>query len=288
MIRKGIVVAHIILLFALGMLGSSIVQKWMHFTSFRRPIEMPVEKPPSKPSETSFKSIDFYAPILKRDLFSTQDGPEKTESVIDIDVLQETSLKLELLGTVATKNGGAYAVIKDSKTGKQELYHVGDTIHDATIRQIRRETVILNQNGEDSVLKMEREDSPAEVAQISNPFDDGLDASAQTSRQQKRVLSRELIDNAMSDPVDLMQQFTLKPHEVDGQVEGAAIGRIKRNSIIMRMGLRNGDVISSVNGTPVNSIEDTLEFMNTLMEDSTVRIDILRRGQPLTIEYSIQ
>jgi general secretion pathway protein C len=287
MIRKGIVTTNIVLLIALGMLGIKTFQKLMDLKSSRQPIEMPVEKPPSEPSETASKPIVFYAPIFKRNLFNTQNAPEKTEPAIDIDALQETRLKLELLGTVATQDAGAYAVIKDPKTGKQKLYRVGDTIQDATIKRICRETVVLNHNGEDSVLKMERKDSAAGVTQISTPFDE-LEEPTENPRRQKRVLSRELLDNAMRDSADLMNQFTLNPHEVDGQVEGVTIGRIKRNSIVMRMGLRNGDVISAVNGTPVDSIENTVEFMSSLMENSAVSIDILRRGKPVRIEYSIQ
>ncbi len=285
MIKQGIVILNILLLAALLLAGAVTLQQLKALKTAKLPVQKPAVKPPAKLPETRYKPIGFYNPVFERNLFNTKDAPEEEiEPAIDIEALKETELKLKLLGTVATQNASAYAAIEDMKTRKQKLYRVGDKVREATIKRIFRETVVLNMNGEDSVLKMERKDSPAAKPDVVTPFD----KSNRKPVRQKRVLSRALIDNAMSNSAQLMSQFNLEPHEVEGQVEGAVINRIKRNSIVMRMGLRNGDVISAVNGTPVDSIENTAEFMDSFMNDSTVSIDILRRGRPVSIEYTIK
>lgn len=244
------------------------------------------------PSESEYRPIRHYDAIVQRNLFRTRDTAatdiRAAESAIDIDSLKETELKLRLLGTVTARDKDAVAVIEDMKTKDQSLYRVGDKIQDATIKRIFRENIVLSLNGEDSVLKMEREGLPGDFEDMPETLL-AMHSSEPKPVQQKRVLSKALIDNALSDSADLMNQFNLKPYEGDGEAEGVVISDIKRSSIVMRMGLRNGDIISAVNGTVLDSSpESSLALMNSLADASTFSIDLVRRGKPLTIEYTIK
>ena len=87
---------------------------------------------------------------------------------------------------------------------------------------------------------------------------------------------------------DLMSQATFRPHIQDGQPAGISITRIKPNAIFRRLRLRNGDIITGVNGSPIESVDDALRVFEGLSESSNIQLDIKRRGRQQSLEYRIE
>ncbi|MFW5640437.1 MAG: PDZ domain-containing protein, partial [Thermodesulfobacteriota bacterium] len=74
----------------------------------------------------------------------------------------------------------------------------------------------------------------------------------------------------------------------NGKPDGLTLTRIRRNSIFRRLGLRNGDIITGVDGEPIESVDDALKFYNNLKSASDVSLEIKRRGRGQKMEYSIR
>jgi S1-C subfamily serine protease len=85
-----------------------------------------------------------------------------------------------------------------------------------------------------------------------------------------------------------MEQATLRPHIVDGQPAGISITGIKPNAIFRKMRLRNGDVITGVDGSSIASVEDAVRLVEQLSSGSNVQLQIKRRGRDQTLDYSIE
>jgi general secretion pathway protein C len=107
-------------------------------------------------------------------------------------------------------------------------------------------------------------------------------------RTQKITLRRNQIDSAVQDVAQLMNQVNIRPHFNQGQPDGMMFSRIRPNSIFMRMGLRNGDIITGVNGRAISTVDDALGFYEGLKSAENVTVDIKRGGRPRTIEYTIK
>jgi general secretion pathway protein C len=54
------------------------------------------------------------------------------------------------------------------------------------------------------------------------------------------------------------------------------------------MGLRNGDVLKSVDGQNIQSVDDALRLYENLKSTDSVSVMIQRRGRDRTIEYNIR
>jgi general secretion pathway protein C len=107
-------------------------------------------------------------------------------------------------------------------------------------------------------------------------------------RAQKVSLNRGIIDSAMQDVSKLMTEITITPHMEEGQSSGLAISNIRPNSIFRRMGLRNGDILVGVDGQEIRSVDDAMRFYESLKSSSELKVQINRRGQERTIDYSIR
>jgi len=108
------------------------------------------------PLETEIRQpMSYYRVINSRNLFNAKPAAEIKDKAIDIGALKKTDLRLKLWGTVTGDKDGAYAVIEETGTRQQNLYRVGDTVQQATVKMILREKVVINVKGKDEVLEIE-------------------------------------------------------------------------------------------------------------------------------------
>ena len=233
--------------------------------------------------QTGRKPIAAYSLIIQRDLFKTQKTPVQSSPVntVNVDEMEETNLKLKLWGTVSGDKKQSYAVIEDTQKREQNLYRVGDSVQNATIKGILRSKVILTVNGKDEVLAMEQLlGGPANKRAVPR-LSPG--AVAGRVRTQRVSLRRSMINNAIQDISKLMTEIQITPAD-----SGLAISNIKPNSIFRRMGLRNGDVLKSVDGQEIRSVDDALKLYENLKSSDNVSVSIQRRGSDRNIDYMIR
>jgi len=240
------------------------------------------------PVKTASLPLSHYREITERNLFNTRDEiqkpPPKPEKE-DLASLKPTELKLKLYGTVTGSESRSYAVIQDLKKRRQQLYSEGDRVQTATVKQILRNKVVLSVNGQNEVLEIQkRQAGPAR----SNPFNRSVASTSKAPVTRKIAVSRNQVDQAMSNVNSLMRQARVRPHFTNGKPDGLTLTRIRRNSIFRRLGLRNGDIITGVGGEPIESVDDALKFYNNLKSASDVSLEIKRRGRVRKMEYSIR
>ena len=85
-----------------------------------------------------------------------------------------------------------------------------------------------------------------------------------------------------------MQQVKIMPHFNNGQPDGFSLTGIRANSLVRKMGLRNGDIITGVNGKQIETMDDALGFYQKFSSSDSISIQMKRRGRERTIEYNIR
>lgn len=96
-----------------------------------------------------------YRIILERNLFETSLDTSGADQKSDpLEGLKPTSLDVVLMGTVFGETEEKRAIILEKQKRKQEMYHVGDSVKGAIIKDILRGKVILDYNNLDEVLDM--------------------------------------------------------------------------------------------------------------------------------------
>jgi general secretion pathway protein C len=240
--------------------------------------------------DTEQPPLSSYSAIARRNLFNTQAGVEISTKAINVDELKETDLKLKLWGTVTGRGRQAYAVIEDTKTRKQNLYRAGDTIQNATVKLILRQKVVLNVDDRDEVLGMEeigatseRGESRAVARSDSSP--PKLPVS---SYPRQLTLQSDQIESALENLDQLMDQAQIRPHIEEGRPSGISITGIKPNTVFRKMRLRNGDIITGVNGTPIETVEDAMKIFSDVKSASELQVEIKRRGQKRVLNYKVE
>jgi general secretion pathway protein C len=230
------------------------------------------------------KPISHYQAIASRDLFRIQSkgdiqlAQEQTRSVDD---MAPTDLDLRLWGTVSGNQGTAFAVIASKPPGQrrvqQQLYQEGDAVLSAKIDTIYRDKVVLEVDGDQQVLKLEKYQNLRQGRKRLKR------SVSKKPRKYTRTIRQAQIENAFDDISTIMKQVRIRPH-----AKGVSISRIRSNSIFRRLGLKNGDIITGVNGAKISSVEDALSLYYGLQSGSRVTLDLERRRRPVTITYNVQ
>lgn len=217
--------------------------------------------------------------IVTRNLFgsatTTADDVKATEIPNeDIEALEPTSLNITLLGTVTGPEENACAVIEDGAGKTQGLYRVGDAVQNGVIRRIIRGKVVLRVGEKDEVLAM---DAPETAS---------ADGSARHSFAPDTVtLAQSDVHESLQNINELLTQARVRPYLKDGKPDGFILSYIQAGSFFTQLGLQRGDIVKSINGRPINTPEDAFSFYKAVESGDPLSMEILRGGQPRTINY---
>ncbi|HKK98743.1 MAG TPA: type II secretion system protein N [Desulfotignum sp.] len=228
-----------------------------------------------------------YTVIADRNLFNvlaaSPEPDREPPSAVPEKPLEKTSLQLALWGTVtAASKNASYAVIENKKTREQSLYQVGDEVEGATIRKIARSQVILRVNGQDQLLEVDITQAPSAPSKRALPKPEPAAPRKGDSLQEQ----------AEAGIPALMKQARIRPFFSDGKPDGLLLYGIRNDSVFQQIGLRNGDIIKSIDGSDTLSARDAVTIYQSLdasLDDiSDIRFRILRRGKTQEIVYNAQ
>lgn len=194
---------------------------------------------------------------------------------------------LRLVGTVVPRDATseAFAAVVDA-TGSSLLYTERMRIGDRTLVEIARDTVELESaDGSRCLLTLFERAGPP-IATLGTPpvLDDEIRATGPTSFR----VTRRLVDGLVSSG-ELLTTLHAIPHEdAQGAPDGARIFGVRAGSVAARLGVANGDVITSVNGRSLADVAVAIDAFAELRAASRVTLRGSRRGEPLELAYDIE
>lgn len=264
------------------------------------------EEPPADEDEPPLASssgrrplnkADWIEPILRRNIFDSSkvgQGPGDVSEVGDSD--RRTDLRVTLLATAVTDPPEYSSAWIAEDKGPSAGYGVGDLLlGEATIVKIEQKKVYIRRSdgtveyiGIDEQKKEEGSGGGRpKRAELESGGDDTSGVSQ--SGDNKYVVDRAVVDRALSDPEALAKQIRVAPHkDANGDVDGYRVSGIRRNSLFSKLGLKNSDVIHSVNGRPLTSTSSAIDAYTTLQNDSNFTFEISRRNNKQTMEYEVR
>lgn len=218
-----------------------------------------------------------------------------TEPALSINAPQ-TNLDLTLRGTLATEDPkNALAIIADGED-VERTYAVGAELPgEAVLRAVYRDRVILNRAGELETLPLRNPDRQLASGEStrgtsgSNGNRSG-DGRQRPTMDQLRAEADELARAAeqfRNDPAALARQFTAVPVQEDGNLVGVRLRASGNSTLLSRIGLRGSDVVTAVNGVPLNDYSRANEVMSQLQSGTDFQVTVLRNGREQQVNVSL-
>lgn len=233
--------------------------------------------------------------------FVEDDVPEEAteEEVVECD-----QLGVNLIGTMLSPVTSMSMATIEAE-GSTKLVRVGMTVLDkAEVSEISRRYIRLAQGDKDCVVRLWGEKAPAgppragmrpgvppvaarPAAAPARPTQDYASGVKQKSETEFEI-SRAMIDQNLDDLSSLGMQARIVPNYRNGKYEGFKLVGVRPNSLYRAIGIRSGDVIKRINGREINSPNKAIELFESLKNSSNIALDIERRGQLSTMQYTIK
>ncbi len=256
-----------------------------------------------------------YAPIVEGTLFAPAGelallGPATSAGMGD-EPGSNTLQSVSLVGTVvgASTNDG-YALFKELKSNKQDIFKVGDQVFNAgRLTHVDRVTATINQSGKSfklhmpEVSKMEERSAPGSRfsrtrAPIGSPGGSGRSgfsiggardrALARKIGEREWAIDRRALDEALSDTGNMLTHARILPYMVNGKTKGFRLSSVQRSGVFALIGLRSGDILLKVNDFAIDSPEKGIQLLTGLSGETDISLDILRGGKPTKLNYEIR
>jgi len=108
-------------------------------------------------------TLDYYAVIADRNLFaSASSSLEEKAAEPGKGAPSAANVPFKLKGTVVVTSGVSFAIVEDTATKKEELFHENDVVQGFRILKISRNKMIVDRNGYEEVVEVldEQEKAP--------------------------------------------------------------------------------------------------------------------------------
>jgi general secretion pathway protein C len=251
----------------------------------------------------------FQDPIVHRNLFDSANalaGKKDTEGSGDPeDEAQKSDLDIVLIATSAASDRTWSTAMMAVSKGPPNLFYMAEVVLDAEIIEINNpwlDSASVHHPGRVVFLR----DGQREYIDIGGTPKAGArrkGAAKKTAKKRggrhkwdgisslgggKYSIEQSEIDYALANLDKLSREARVVPNFADGAANGFKVFSIRRTSALRKMGLKNNDVLTSVNGFDLSNTNKALEIYSKLQSDKNFTLEILRNGEPMTMEYSVQ
>lgn len=256
------------------------------------------------------RKVSFWKdPIVRRNIFDSANSlaskpaeePKDPNTEGEVDKVSDIDATL-IATSVATDPIWSTALV--STDDGVHVYRIDEKLLDATIKDIQRPSleraarIILLRGGELEYLEAGGKKKPKK----SNAKKGGDNKKPKPKgRKGRRDWNgiKKTGDNTYDVPEDdvkwaldnldkMSREARVVPNFADGQTNGFKVFAIRRNSALRKMGLKNNDVLTSVNGYDLSNTEKALEIYSKLQAEKSFSLEVLRNGEPVTMEYNIR
>ena len=263
--------------------------------------------------DRGYKNLSDYDIIVTRNMFDSTEAKVQTETKEDV-VKKDTTvsgkavltkLNIRVLGVLVVGDGRdnrSSATISSGGSGRRrggaaKVYAVGDEESFAPNTKL----TLVQPDRIEFVHGNQLEYAEVGTKFASNIFaaptygETSSEGKASSSRNSlikgeghgKFVVDKSEIDNAIQNLDRLYTQIRAVPSFSGNRVSGMKILSVKRGSIFSKLGLRRGDVLKKINGMELD-VRKGFEIFNALKGESHLSLDLMRGGQPTTLEYDIR
>lgn len=212
----------------------------------------------------------------------------------------KSSLPLELLATMEADDPlYSLATIRDTELNTLGPYAAKDELRPGvTIHEIGRGRVVLRNGAQLEYIEMGSEPPPPPKEKAKSKNDDdkakknknAIDGAEEAidCKGDTCTVDREFVENILNNPGLLAKQARVVPAIKDGETRGFKFYGIRPGSLPKLLGLKNGDLLTNVNGNDLTSLDQAMGLYTKLRRASHLSVTIERKGKTIQKEVDIK
>jgi type II secretory pathway component PulC len=97
------------------------------------------------------------------------------------------------------------------------------------------------------------------------------------------TLTRELLNDLIANPMQVLSTIRLRP-----DAQGMRVDRVRSDNLLAQLGIKQGDLLTGINGIPINNGTDILNVMKSLLQGSRFDLQMSRGQESGMLRYSVR
>ncbi len=234
------------------------------------------------------KQLTDYHGIISNNPFGIK---SEDYSSLQDSSLPSSSSEVILLGTFSGEKGTGYAVFSDAGR-EQKVFRIGERVFNiGTLERVAPYSVIVRGDRDLEIPLVD-----IDTLRRSQTGPRGVNYKRNSPRSQfiqrttgnSFVVDGRKVEEAIENPQQLMVDARLQPRFVKGKQEGFMLREVKRGGIYDQLGMKNGDVLLSINQYDITDPEVALQAFAALRGANNIQLDVMRGGKRLSLNYLIR
>lgn len=275
-----------------------ILSAWFIADLFSLLFEKYIPSPPVSPLAMRSRTMVMSSPmdyeiIYSRNLFSSKVEKKKGNEIdLEADPIP-TNLPIQLIGTVIFQNPSrSMAALQDKSDNKVYPVRMNDEITGKlqVLSVEARKVVFINLQSKRKEYVDIPDDSSMKISMNPRTAAATKPAGGTISQveENKFVVKRAEIDAQMANFNTLITQARAVPEMQGGQMVGFRLMQIQPGSFYEKIGLKLGDIITSVNGEKITDAAKALTILQELKHMNSLDLGTMRNGKEVNLNYDIQ
>ena len=252
------------------------------------------QKVSSAPAPPAAEDLPAFSQILEKGLFGRATQGKLTP-IVSIPTGQKAAQpivaqgELLLLGTAVGSFRETFALVQKTSSKEERVFRLGDQVFSmgplVSVKKDMAEILVGRQRIKILTPTAVAAEAAAPSVQSAPAQTSGLASQVGAGSY---VIDQRALNASLDNIGQAMTDARLLPSLKDGKVEGFKASEVKPQGVFGTVGIRNGDVLLRVNDFAIDSPEKAIQSFASLKGQSRIRLDLIRDGQPISLNYDIR
>jgi len=248
------------------------------YSFISKPLKSPQPVVATSATRAQRSGVDIQT-VVSAHLFGVAVADPSTQ---DPENAPQSSANLLLAGTIATQDPKRGVAIISDAGSPSKVYSVGERIGGASLHSVYLDHVILDRGGALETLLLPRQLPPSAgraVSALRRPGADPRTAAAVDNIRRMVQQDPSILDQVM--------RTVASYDNAAGKLRGFRAYPGRNRAIFSKLGLKSGDLVTAINGTPLDDPQRSQDVFNTIQTSDHVTVTIERGGQKQDITLNI-
>ena len=245
---------------------------------------------PSKKNEVIEKSSN----ILEYKRFAIQSGfskKKKKKEVVKKSKPKEQEYQflsnMTLLAIYDMGDENGFVTIEEKGKKKTHILSIGEDFKGYKLIKVYAKYAIFSKNSKEFRLFLIN-DTAIKYSTTKEQKDSEIEKNIKIVDDDKIIVKRDYVNSYIKDIRKIWNNISIAENMSGGRIDGFKITKIKKGSAFEKLGLKENDIIKSVNNVELKSYNDAFKLYRQFNKTKALNIKILRDNLEVEINYEIE
>ncbi|ADV45320.1 PDZ domain-containing protein [Nitratifractor salsuginis] len=191
----------------------------------------------------------------------------------------------------AVYKGPQRSVAVIAKGNKSYVVRLGEELLGYRLKEVGDRYAVLEKNGH--TYRLVIKETPLGKATVSVPGPDAQAEATSSAKEIRRdgdvtIVPKTLIHDYTKNVDKIWKNIGIVPQKRGNNIAGFRVRFVKRGSVFEKLGLQRGDIITAINGEPIQDLGTVMELYRSSDSLDELSITVKRKNSEVELNYEIQ